>query len=602
MSTITLPEAEDDALEKAYITTAGRMLAQIAAICNAPNSQLQRSLKKLDDEADRLTEAEEVMTPDNPQLEQTLGVYEDTFKATQALIMVNDNAIQDTAARLAIPAVTAKVFSVLTGAMLSRGINPLSPQGTKILTSRIAASGIPWTTPGADVFAANYVDSTAWINRMENWGKGYADYTRDTFLRGVQSGWGPKYTAGQVRVSAQNLPKSAAESLTRTLQITSYQDASAEMEKVNNKYITGKIRIATLNQTCCLNCISRHGEQLEVGARVDDHFRGRCTAFYQVPGGPQYPESMQADSTPGNRNFVPFQKGEDWFNSLPPERQAQQASFLKSPAKLRAYRDGTPLSAFVGDHTDSVFGDQVVEKSLKDAIGLKRAQGYYSINQAKGAGMDLFIGQGSGSSGIDLDMRQGHLDDIAKSLDYSGKVIYETGKPSDLFSYLPDGAGAAYNHTTKNIHVWDAAFESGEDLKGILAHEITHPVLIDLDTKKTMGILEEIYSSVSNPSGDLEFFFMQNDGFTEYSQYSWMNNLMGDESFIGAFRETICEISGIDAGGLKTIKPVNKLWRDVYNKTMAAAKAEAERKAISDAAFKANSKALMEELKKEFGL
>ena len=383
MSTITLPEAEDDALEKAYITTAGRMLAQIAAICNAPNSQLQRSLKKLDDEADRLTEAEEVMTPDNPQLEQTLGVYEDTFKATQALIMVNDNAIQDTAARLAIPAVTAKVFSVLTGAMLSRGINPLSPQGTKILTSRIAASGIPWTTPGADVFAANYVDSTAWINRMENWGKGYADYTRDTFLRGVQSGWGPKYTAGQVRVSAQNLPKSAAESLTRTLQITSYQDASAEMEKVNNKYITGKIRIATLNQTCCLNCISRHGEQLEVGARVDDHFRGRCTAFYQVPGGPQYPESMQADSTPGNRNFVPFQKGEDWFNSLPPERQAQQASFLKSPAKLRAYRDGTPLSVFQGDHVDSVFGAQTVERSLRNAIGQEAAESYYSRNQEK---------------------------------------------------------------------------------------------------------------------------------------------------------------------------------------------------------------------------
>ena len=93
---------------------------------------------------------------------------------------------------------------------------------------------------------------------------------------------------------------------------------------------------------------------------------------------------MQADSKPGQRNFVPFTTGEDWFNSLPPERQAQQASFLRSPAKLRAYRDGTPLSAFEAEHDDSVFGRQVVEASLKNAIGADKAAGYYSINQKKG--------------------------------------------------------------------------------------------------------------------------------------------------------------------------------------------------------------------------
>ena len=77
---------------------------------------------------------------------------------------------------------------------------------------------------------------------------------------------------------------------------------------------------------------------------------------------------------------MPYQSGEDWFNSLSPERQAQQASFLKSPAKLRAYRDGVPLSEFVGEHTDSVFGHQFVEKSLVGAIG-DDAKVYYNRNQ-----------------------------------------------------------------------------------------------------------------------------------------------------------------------------------------------------------------------------
>ena len=383
MPPITIQQLEAEALEKIYLASAGRMLAQILAISNAPNSQMQRILKRLDDEADKLAEDGDRITPDNPQLEQTLNEYENTMNTTQALILANDNDIQEAALKLVVPAITAKVFTILTAYLIARNISPFSQQAVKYFSTQTVAKGIPWVMPSAADFAADYVGSTTWISRMEKWGKGYADLTRDTILKGVQEGWGPKYTASQMRRHAQNLPKSAAESLTRTLQLTSYRDASAEMELMNNKYITGKIRISALKQTTCLTCISLHGTPLAVGERVNDHYRGFCSEFYQVPGGPQYPEMMQADSTPGNRNFVPFQTGEEWFANLPPERQEQQASFLKSPAKLRAYRDGTPLSVFQGDHVDSVFGAQTVERSLKDAIGLKNAQGYYSINQAK---------------------------------------------------------------------------------------------------------------------------------------------------------------------------------------------------------------------------
>jgi hypothetical protein len=131
----------------------------------------------------------------------------------------------------------------------------------------------------------------------------------------------------------------------------------------------------------CLSCISLHGTRLEPGERVDDHYRGRCSELYKIPG-VELPTTMQADSVPGKRRFVPFKTGEEWFASLPPERQAQQASFKASPAKYRAYQDGVKLGEFVGDHEDSVFGNQKIEKSLVGVFG-EDAKKYYQINQTK---------------------------------------------------------------------------------------------------------------------------------------------------------------------------------------------------------------------------
>jgi len=148
------------------------------------------------------------------------------------------------------------------------------------------------------------------------------------------------------------------------------------MEKINGNFITGKIRIATLDQRTCLSCIALHGTPVPLGEAVEDHYRGRCTEFYQVPGGDQFPAQMQVDSTPGNRHFQKFQTGEEWFASLSPERQALQRSFLNSPAKLKAYLDGAKLSDFVGDHVDPVFGNQKVELSLLKILGSNASQYY----------------------------------------------------------------------------------------------------------------------------------------------------------------------------------------------------------------------------------
>lgn len=227
-----------------------------------------------------------------------------------------------------------------------------------------------------------YVDSPSWLDKLRKWGEGFADLIRNVILGEIEKGSGPLATAAKVRQYAEDMPKHAAETLMRTLQNKAYLDSASEVEKQNGRFIVGRIRVATLDSNTCLTCIALHGTELEEGEEVDDHFRGRCSVFYRVPGGDQFPPMMQADSQPGKRNFVPWQTGEDWFASLSPERQARQASFKATPAKLKAYRDGHKLSEFVGEHVDPVFGKMTIEQSLKGMFG-DGAEDYYLRNQNK---------------------------------------------------------------------------------------------------------------------------------------------------------------------------------------------------------------------------
>jgi hypothetical protein len=363
-------------LDRAYNQTAGQMLRQIRAMSTAQGSQIQAALVELEEEADRLEAESQRMDTDSASLLKTLAAIAALFAAASALIMANDNDIEASGASIAVPAVTAKVFGGLASLAVRDGKNPASPALLPIYADALKSLGVTWNLPAVTDFARKYTGSTAWAAKMDKWGPGYAKLIGDTVQDGLQSGWGPRFTADHIRKLAENLPQHAAENLTRTLQLTAYRDASAAMDLVNGDYIEHKLRVATLDDKTCLSCIDQHGTRLEKGERVDDHYRGRCTEFYVVKGGPRQPETMQADSKPGQRNFVPFQSGRDWFASLSPARQAQQASFVKVPAKLEAYRAGVPLSDFVGTHNDDIFGRQLIERSLIGALG-DDAKQYY---------------------------------------------------------------------------------------------------------------------------------------------------------------------------------------------------------------------------------
>ncbi len=369
----------NEALDTLYGKVTKSMFEQIFAITNNPGSAMQQSLTKLDEEANRLDEADERMEADNAQLLLTLAAFVAMMLAVEALILANDQNIELSGQSLAVGAVTAKVFITISAALAAAGINPVTSLAA--FQAELLEAGITnWVVPSAVDIASAFVNSPEWIAKMEGWGAGYAERTKNTLLMGIADGAGPLATAAKMRQRAQDLPLSAAENLTRTLQLTSYREASVAMEVKNSEFLEYKIRIAKLDLKTCLACIALHGTRLEIGERVDDHYRGRCTEFYVVKDGERLPGVMQSDSLPGERNFVPFQNGEDWFNGLSPERRAQQASFLNTPAKLRAFKSGVPLSDFVGDNFDDVFGEQIIENSLVGMLG-DAAEKFYNINQ-----------------------------------------------------------------------------------------------------------------------------------------------------------------------------------------------------------------------------
>ena len=361
----TLRDYINATLDKNYNAATADMFRQIAQLAKGSGSAVQRAIQELELEAERLQESDEPMKPDNPALEKTLSAINDEMTATQSLVSANSIEVQESGQSVAIPKLIAMLLTGVTASLIARAINPIT--ATAQYETAAKTAGVVLNIPSKLDFAENYIMSPAWISRMEGWGKGYSDIIADTTRKGLSQGWSPIRTAREIRKLAEQVPIAASENITRTLQLTSYRNASAATEVLNGQYIEKKIRIAKLDDKTCASCIALHGTEIPLGEIVQDHYRGRCDAIL-VPVGGSLPTTMQADSLPGQRNFVPFQTGEEWFAGLSPERQAQQASFLKSPAKFAAYRDGVPLSEFVGEHEDDVFGMQIVEKSLKQAV------------------------------------------------------------------------------------------------------------------------------------------------------------------------------------------------------------------------------------------
>jgi len=348
----TVQDLINGLLDKGYNNAAQPVLNAVARSTNS--GLIQQRLGELDKEVQRLIDAGEKLKADNPVLRALLADLSDKMDVNGRVVDGAAEAVQqtgmDAAARiqrnLALPGMTDQ---------------------------QLAKIGVIWNKPDPEAVARliQYSSSDQWANLLEKYGAGVVDTVKNQAIRGIAEGWSPLRTASSIRQITENMPGYTANTLMRTLQLTSYRDATAANQNANTAIIDQVIRIAALDDRTCLSCIALHGTVIWEGERdagspvprVDDHWNGRCTCVVQVKG-----------------RTLNITTGPDWFNSLPTSRQQEQASFASSPAKFEAFKNGSvTLADFVHQHTDGTFGDMIREASLSDALNGTNNNPFHSI-------------------------------------------------------------------------------------------------------------------------------------------------------------------------------------------------------------------------------
>lgn len=337
----TVSDLVNRLLDRGYTQAAEPILRAVAS--SSTSGLVAQRLDELTAEAARLAAAGQRLTPDNPILRAALADLETTLNADAALVRSVAEQVQS------------------TGADAARLIQrQLAIGGTT--DAQLLRLGVRWNTPDPEAVARliTYARSDAWNTMLQQFAPDVLSIIQNQAIRGITYGWSPLRTAREIRRLATNLPAHTANNLMRTLQLTSYRDATALHQNANRALAQQVVRIAALDRRTCLSCVAQHGDVIwdsdrdgdAAVPRVDDHHSGRCTSVIIVKGLPRT-----------------IQSGADWFASLPPERQAQQTSFARSPGKYEAFLAGkVSLRDFIHPYTDDVFGPMLREASLAAAL------------------------------------------------------------------------------------------------------------------------------------------------------------------------------------------------------------------------------------------
>lgn len=330
-------------LDSGYERASRQVLAGIAQ--EMQSGIVNQRLRELEEHATQLQANGERLRADDPVLRALLADLETVQRRNQERIRGASSGLTEA--------------GVDAGSTISRELTFAGMSDN--VRNRI---GVQWNRPDP-VAVASLVDFTqdpAFADMLSGFG---ADVINRLTLRatfGFTNGWGAVRSARALRLLAENLPQHQANTIMRTMHLMSYRRGTAATHAANARILQPEaIRIAVLDARTCLSCVALHGRRVPLGQPVADHWQGRCTVIAQVRG-------MNRD----------VQSGTDWFNSLPPERQQQQYSFLSTPAKYEAFRRGAvTLDDFVAEATDPLFGEMVFEASLKGVLG-DDARQYYT--------------------------------------------------------------------------------------------------------------------------------------------------------------------------------------------------------------------------------
>lgn len=312
-------------LDRNYERAVRGVLRAIAAGINS--GVVERRLVQLDEEAQRLADAGERLMPDNAVL--------------RALVVDLEPVLWRGAREVAGAAGDVQAQAVQIGNRLTRELTLAGVDG-RIL----GEIGARWRVPDPEAINAivDYVTRDAWADEVRKYVPRSLEVVRNQAIRGMVEGWNPLRVAREVRRVTEGVPVASANTTMRTLYIQSYRRAGQVYQNANADILGGQVRVASLDGRVCLACVALHGEQLPVGAVVQDHHNGRCVGVPWIRG---------AQRT--------VRRGPDWFNGLTEAQQLQ----IAGPGALELIKSGrATLRDFVGTYEDPVYGEMVRELSL----------------------------------------------------------------------------------------------------------------------------------------------------------------------------------------------------------------------------------------------
>lgn len=212
--------------------------------------------------------------------------------------------------------------------------------------------------PGALVSLVNYVDGDAFRATVNSFGDNAAQNVADTILSSVAQGKGPR-AISNILSNWFNLPAAWSLNTVRTVQLYSYRTANHATYAANSDVLDGWVWLASLDDRCCISCISQHGSVHPLNENLNDHHSGRCAPAPLVKGSTWHKE---------------MQSGPEWFDSLSPDQQRGQMG----GAMFDAWKAGAVgWSDMSQRYTDPVYGEMLRAASLKGILG-NDARSFYS--------------------------------------------------------------------------------------------------------------------------------------------------------------------------------------------------------------------------------
>lgn len=326
-------------LDQSYIRAMSPLLEQVNQ--DLQSSELTRALSQLETEAARLAALGEPLTPDNPALQLAL-VQVEAASERQALLL--DQAGEP----LTESGIRAAEITVRESALLG------------LTDAELDQIGASWIKPNPEAIqaAVNYTSSSAWREMIRLYAPDMVDMLTSTITVDILNGVKPQTAVKRFREHVETLLRYRADAVGRTLQLTAYRDAGVVQRVANADILEKHIRIAALDDRCCLACISQHGTELRLDERVDDHHHGRCDSISIVKGFPREIET-----------------GEQWLRRQSGERQKQ----IFGAGNYAAWQAGAvQLNDFVGHRVDDVFGKQIYQLSLRGVLGDDGATRFYA--------------------------------------------------------------------------------------------------------------------------------------------------------------------------------------------------------------------------------